>query len=221
MSYPYIPDDIETPSDNAELLSTICIDNTLLVVNTLKYQDKHFHGGKSFRRRDTWISEVDTCVVSARILSLIEDFAVLQSNDLPSDHAPITLSIACRGVDLSSLLARARMLGDHAVLHGNANKIRLCKKPVKFSNINKDLFVENIPHTDPFKGYLDMDNVVQDLSNMLYACAQSSVRQDEPTVNYNSSTGRWERLLNDAHDATVWRAINWKGDYRMNDSQDG
>ena len=32
LSYPCIPDDVQTPSDNAELLSTICIDNTLLVV---------------------------------------------------------------------------------------------------------------------------------------------------------------------------------------------
>lgn len=46
-----------------------------------------------------------------------------------------------------------------------------------------------------------------------------SVRQDESTID-NTSLGRWERLLNDADNARVWRAINWKGDFSMDDCQD-
>ena len=80
---------IHLRSDNAELLSTICIDNILFVINNLKYQDKQFSRGKTFLRRDRWVSEVDTCIVSAEILGLIENFVVLERSDLPSDHAPV------------------------------------------------------------------------------------------------------------------------------------
>ena len=36
-SYPSIPDNINVPNSNAELLTTICIDNSLFVINNLKY----------------------------------------------------------------------------------------------------------------------------------------------------------------------------------------
>ena len=62
-SYPNIEDDISRMNDNAEFLSTICLNNKLIVINNLKVQDKHFIGGKTYRKRHTWVSEVDTCVI--------------------------------------------------------------------------------------------------------------------------------------------------------------
>lgn len=52
------------------------------------------------------------------------------------------------------------MLGDQAVLHGNASRIRLCKKPFKFSSIRNYLFVENISQVVPFGGNSDKDSLV-------------------------------------------------------------
>ena len=41
-TYPHIPDDISTPNDNAYLLSTICVDHNLLVLNNVKTPTKYF-----------------------------------------------------------------------------------------------------------------------------------------------------------------------------------
>ncbi len=32
--------------------------------------------------------------------------------------------------------------------------------------------------------------------------------------------GRWERLLNESDDAAVWRAIDWKGDFNIDRTDD-
>ncbi len=50
-SYPVIADDANASNDNSELLSAICVENSM-VVNNLKCHHKHFLGNKTFRRRD-------------------------------------------------------------------------------------------------------------------------------------------------------------------------
>lgn len=53
VSYPIIADDIGVPNDNAVLLSVVCNENSMVVVNNLKYQRKHFLGKRTFRRQGT------------------------------------------------------------------------------------------------------------------------------------------------------------------------
>ena len=83
-----------------------------------------------------WVSELDSCVASPRLLDFVEDFAVLQWGGLLSDHASLT--VASIGVDINDLLARRGLLGDDAVLHGNAHRIRLSKRPMKYSRMNRE-----------------------------------------------------------------------------------
>ena len=45
-------------------------------------------------------------------------------------------------------------------------------------------------------------------------------RMNKQLINNDTSIGRWEILLDDTDNATVWTAINWKGDYSVNDCQD-
>ncbi len=115
LSYPVIADDINVPNDNAVLLSAICTENSMVVVNNLinnlKYKSKHFLGKMTFRRQGAWISEVDICLASRAMIKYIDNFSVLQRVHLPSDHAPITLTVASTGVDLNNLLVRSSQLG--------------------------------------------------------------------------------------------------------------
>ncbi len=53
--YPVIVDDVNVPNDNAEILSAICVENSMIVVNNLKCKEKHFLGNNTFRRRGVWI----------------------------------------------------------------------------------------------------------------------------------------------------------------------
>lgn len=127
--YPVLSDDVNVPNDNAEILATICKDNKMVVINSLKTPQKHFISNKIYRKRGTLISELDTCIVSLDILDSVSDFHVLQHNDLTSDHAitPITMTITTTGADLRELLERASHFGDHSVLH-NKTRTRYVKK---------------------------------------------------------------------------------------------
>ncbi len=55
----------------------------------------------------------DTCVVCVAIFDFVKDLTVVQRGDLPSDHGPITVSVASVGVGgwNGCLLARAGVLG--------------------------------------------------------------------------------------------------------------
>lgn len=62
LSYAVINDSINAPNTNAEVLSSICRDNELIVINNLKTPDYHYVGNLTYKKRDTWISEL-YCIV--------------------------------------------------------------------------------------------------------------------------------------------------------------
>ena len=64
LSYSILSDDIIAVNNNAELLFTICSENNLIVVNNLKSSDKHFPSNNTYKKKNTWISELDTCTIS-------------------------------------------------------------------------------------------------------------------------------------------------------------
>ncbi len=215
VSYPVIADDINVPNDNAVLLSAVCMENSMVVVNNLKYQKKHFLGKRTFRRQGAWISEVDICMASRTMIKYIDDFSVVQRVDLPSDHAPITLTIASTGVDLNNLLVRSSQLGDHAALYSCAGKNNLFRKPLKFTNINKEVFRNRILQRDLslLTEDLEVSDVECAITNALYSCVQESVCRNQRSDEVDTQLGRWERLLGDRDDSRVWKAINWKGEF--------
>ena len=55
LKYPNIPDPVNRPADNAQVLNSICSEADLLVLNNLKVNEKHFKGSLTFRRGNEWI----------------------------------------------------------------------------------------------------------------------------------------------------------------------
>ena len=51
-SYPVIPDDVNVPNDNAFILSSICRESKLILLNNLKTPDKHFVSSKTYKKGD-------------------------------------------------------------------------------------------------------------------------------------------------------------------------
>ena len=96
-SYPTLQDDVNITNDNADFLTSICVDNNLLVLNNLKTPNKYFPSNLTYRRRDTWVSELDTCVTSPGLVQYVSDFDVIKRPDLPSDHAPICITLDAPG----------------------------------------------------------------------------------------------------------------------------
>ncbi len=221
LSYPVIDDDINVPNDNAILLSSVCTENSMVVVNNLKYEKKHFLGKKSFRRLGAWISEVDICMASRAMIKYIDDFSVVQRVDLPSDHAPITLTVASTGVDLNNLLVRSSQLGDHAALYCCAGKNNLSRKPLQFKNIDKEVFCSKIlqRNLSLLIENLEVSDMECGITNALYSCLQESVCRNQRSDEIDMQLGRWERLLNDRDDSRVWKAIDWKGEFAAGNSK--
>ena len=94
-SYPIIPDDITSPNDSAYILSSICVDNNLIVLNNVKTAIAHFPSQKTFKSRNQWVSEIDTVVTSYEMLNYLEQFTVHQTDWLPSNHAPMSINLKC------------------------------------------------------------------------------------------------------------------------------
>ena len=135
-SYPVIPDNINTANDNAHILSSICVNNNLVVLNNIKTPFCHFPSKKTFKRNGEWISELDTIVNSYGMLKLVHNFAVHQTDWLPSDRAPISVSVKLPRVNSDILRSRAGFLGGHAALMGHARQVRMVRRPVRFEQVN-------------------------------------------------------------------------------------
>lgn len=110
ISSPVIDDDVANMNENAEFLSVICMDSKLVVLNSLKTPQKHFVSGKTFWKRNSWVSELDTCIVSPSLVNHVLDFAVTKRLDLRSDHAPISISLNDPRIHMDNVLARAALL---------------------------------------------------------------------------------------------------------------
>ena len=212
-TYPVVSDNVSVANDNAAIMSTICTDNDLLVVNNLRTFDKHFVSDKTYRKKGTWISELDTCIVSQNLVRCINDFSVVRQSGLPSDHAPIAVTVTT-DVDLDSILMRAKSLGDYSALCGDVGKHKLTKKSVKFSNMDTCKFKNDIAQIEVFDDN-DVNVLASNVTDALYTCAVKSVSRVRSEGYSNDNLGRWEKLLGDGDDARVWKAIDWRGNVTM------
>ena len=137
LSYPSIADAVNVANSNADLLASLCCENNVLVINNLKTSCRHYIGNKTYRKKGTLISEIDTCVASSNMSRSITDLQVLQESGLPPDHPPISLTICCTGVNLNHVLRRAENLLNCFVSDTHCKQSR---RPVRFQNMNRQLF---------------------------------------------------------------------------------
>ena len=229
-SYPVIEDDISSPNNSAFLLSSICVDNELVVLNNIKSSVHHFQSKKTFKRTNQWISEIDTCVVSFDMLNSCKEFLVHQTDWLPSNHAPISLALKLPKVNLDVLLTRANHLGGHGALLGQAKQERMANRPVRYEDVNVSLFVDRIGDIPiPTNNTNDVNLLADEISKTLYdftsSCSSKypvhnelvGVRSNANNIsspdNLPEYHSRWDRLLQDPDDSRVWKALDWRGQF--------
>ena len=193
-TYPNLPDDVITPNDNGNLLSTICKDHDLIVINNLKTSNKHFVSDKTYKQGTNWVSELDVFVGSQSLVGSIDWLKVYQTADLPSDHAPVGIQITVNKLNLDDLVQRASSLGGHASLLGCAGHNRIVNKPLRTSNIDSDLFStlvaeRNIQVEDHSN---NIDDFASCVSELLYRCSEMSFVTLNPRVQ-NEGTAYTDR----------------------------
>ncbi|ELU18243.1 hypothetical protein CAPTEDRAFT_216360 [Capitella teleta] len=73
--------------------------------------------GLTYRKGTRWISELDSCLVSPTVLPNIKKFEINQSTQIPSDHAPVSLTVTTKKTpdavipSLQTTLEQSRDLG--------------------------------------------------------------------------------------------------------------
>ena len=215
-SYPDLPDPVTTPNDNAAAMLGICVDEQLVVVNNMKTGYAHFTSKKTFKRGGEWISELDTCIISVNLVKYVKHFDVIDGENLPSDHAPVVMSLQVPSPCLDSVMARAGDLGKHGAecTHLLTDRQSLVKPPLMSNNINQTLFMSNITEVDLEMQIRDDVNVTaSNLSEVLYRCARdSSGRNYAGAVQAGHGSERWHTMIQNNDDAKLWSAINWRGE---------
>lgn len=161
--YPILPDCVNNPNDNAYVLSTICIDNKLLVLNNLKLPTNYFRSEKTYRKGRNWISELDVCLVSCEAISKVKSFRVHNMESLPSDHAPISIDVEVPPISTDCLYKRACHLGGHVSLISSEERDPLVRRPIKFSQVINDTFLVNVNSLDVsnYENVNDVNNFAQ------------------------------------------------------------
>ena len=212
LSYPTIPDSIQTPNGNANIIFSICCEENLAVVNNAKIKNEHFKSKLTYKQGSNWTSELDLCLMSPNMLNRITKFNIIHDFSLPSDHAPLTFALQ-QNLCLDKLLEHATFLGDHAVLY-QRNKRNVCKNPIKYSHVDPTSFLDKLFQCDLPNEDIELEPIVMNLSKTLYECAADS-RTSIQAPQADLTLSRWERLLEGNSDKQVWAAINWHGELNV------
>ena len=197
---------------NGRDVATLCQANSLKPVNHMKYRSKQFDGNLTFRKKDRWISQLDWSLVSNACIQNIVSFNILQTATLPSDHAPITLTLGkftCTG---NGLLLSASQLGTSVV-----PSTRSGRSPIAMQNINHSAFIQLLPSPENlWELTVDIDGICCEISQILYntasVCKVHNIT-DGPAPAYASAMERWKKLIRDKDSKSLWQSINWKGEF--------
>ena len=185
-----------------------------LLVNNLLTKDVHFQSKKTFSRRKEWISELDTCIVSNNLINIIESSNVIRDNYLPSDHAPIVITMQSPSFCLQTLTILSSELGKHGAelitTEFRNSRPPTSRPPVQYKNVDLDLFLTKINEIDAYAQFSEDVNEV--LSETLYRCAAESRYDDVPVEELRDEKGRWNRMLEDNDQTELWQAIDWNGE---------
>ena len=232
----YVPiDPIIRPNSNGAVLLPLLSRNELFVLNNLVYSGVHFKGKLTYREGIRWISELDLFIMSLDIVPAVVNFSVDQNLEVPSDHAPVAITLDISSLcDVSSpaLVSRASQLGDHAVLHRSTEARGerpdgLCRRrPLCPDNIDHIPFQQALQNCDPV-ALIDLENsnddAIKSFCDNLYDFAklnphhqvpQGEDEHNEDEVPYTTSAAsrrRWQRIMRSSDDKALWKAINWQG----------
>ena len=198
---------------NGKDLTDLLLTCNMKPLNHMNYNGRQFEGKFTFKQGRTWISQLDWCIVSSAALDLASNFEVMDSVALPTNHAPIVVTINCPTLpSVDELLQRASQLGCSV-----CPSQRSCRRPIKFCDVDRIKFAENIPPLDYlwYSG-LDLDTLCDTFTGYLYQAALDSIKTEDsntPLLPTRSSHERWSRILHSHDSKQLWNSINWNGSF--------
>ena len=129
-----------TRNVSGDLLRTICADNDLVVTNGLFGNDIGFDDLLTYKKKDKWISRLDLCLVSSKLVKSITSFKIIQDNRLLSDHAIITATFKMDvNIDPNATMKRATDLCTYNIPLKNSNRKKLSMATVDLNILQQNL----------------------------------------------------------------------------------
>lgn len=104
-----MPDDVQLPNENVFILSSVCKESELMVLNNLQTPDNHFVSNKTYK------SIVGYLCMSPSMVNRLSEFSVTRNASLPSDHSPISVILSLPNVDLENLCTHAHHFRNYTV----------------------------------------------------------------------------------------------------------
>ena len=198
-------------NENGKKLFNICKDNNLVVANNLKTESATLTSSLTYRMRNKWVSELDLCIVSKKLAPALTHFHVNQDTSLPSNHAPVSVTFNSpeRSIGLHELVTRSEDIGTYP-----SRAKSLCKAPIRYHQINQELFKETIAQFNPPPlDYTDVNVTANNFSSQLYHITKMCKLPRAPDLPQDACKRRWERIMACEDDNLLWKAIDWKGQF--------
>ena len=211
-------DKIKQPNSNARFILSALKDT--IILNSLATKTKTFSNDMTYRQGKRWTSELDCATVTPGLLPAIADFRVLQAADLPSDHAPISVSIdtaripGASGHGISETQRRASSLGTYDE-NRRAHSLTQIRRPIRMEHIdsNRAKTALSVLNTPQAQGQT-VENLIADVNSSLYACLNTCRQAPANSQQWRSGIPtheRWNSLLEADDPKAIWKAINWSG----------
>ena len=160
-------------NDNGKELTNICLATDIKPVNHMVHKGTSHDGELTFRKKNTWISQIDWALVSVNLLPFIESFRILRHQKVPTDHAPLVLQLNTVSDVTEAVLCRAAQLGQS---YESAKPTT--SYPIPIRNIDQATFLRNLPTPDALWSYGDdIEQMISAISDVLNATAQQAKKK--------------------------------------------
>jgi hypothetical protein len=203
----YSPNPDSTCNNNGRKVINLCQSLNLLPVNHAQIGNKSMDGNYTFKRQNTWISQLDWALVSRNIMKDIVCFRVLDNTLLKSDHAALAMWLERSTVLLSNISQLSADLGFYNVFCAKPS----ITKPVNYEHIDSRQFTANLLETGLLWNTPDLIEVATERIYTTCVASRSHNNRDNlPSID-NGSNNKWTPILQQNYSKLLWKAVNWRG----------
>ena len=126
---------------------------------------------------------MDISILSKELLPNVKYFSVNQNAALPSDHAPVTITlyfpVSC--IDIKQLVSSSEELGNY---NAPPDKKSLCTKPIPYKRIHEVRLTHMLADTEPpdTNDLGSVEKIAEEFNDILYNCIKESVRRTSKPI---------------------------------------
>ena len=214
LKYTENPD--STQNENGKEMINFCQTHNIVPVNHMIYRNAVCDGELTFKRKNTWISQLDWVLCSKKILKHVKSFKILKDIMLQTDHAAIALCLHDLICSPTHIKSCAGELGAYNCLQTTQSKY--IKPAIKMQQIDQQQFKNNLPSLQEVWHEItasNIEDICTSVTNKMYNTIVYSKKKITSKNNEtpNNTTQTWRNIIALQDPKMIWTAINWKGNF--------